>query len=89
MFLKQNSHSPSLFEVRPPSPSPGISNHKQFAAHIERIMQKPTAIKKLSKDRTAYWDERSGTVVIKDMRSKDLGTAFKPDNGREYFNNLH
>lgn len=66
----------------------GIRTREQFAAHIDDVIQNPSATKELSRGRTAFWQESSGTVVIRDPASKDLGTAFQPQRGREYFEQL-
>jgi filamentous hemagglutinin len=44
--------------------------------------------KALSGGRTAYWDSATETVVIHNPRAVDAGTAFRPTNGRSYFDNL-
>ncbi|MDK9357373.1 mAFB alternative [Lelliottia wanjuensis] len=66
----------------------GISTKEQFAAHIEKVVKNPTSSKNFSGGRTAYWDEPSGTVVIRNPKSADGGTAFRPTNGRAYYDNL-
>lgn len=63
---------------------PGFSK-PQFEQHIRKIINNPTKIKQLSRGRNAYWDQKSGTVVIKDPLGKDGGTAFKPIQGKLYF----
>jgi filamentous hemagglutinin len=65
-----------------------IRTRNQFADLIERIINNPTASKNLSRGRTAYWDSETGTVVIRNPRDKDGGTAFRPSRGRDYFNDL-
>lgn len=65
---------------------PGITTPQQFGAHIENIMNNPSAVRHLSNGRTAYWDNASGTVVIRHPSAKDGGTAFKPTAGVKYFN---
>jgi filamentous hemagglutinin len=67
---------------------PGITTPQQFAAHIEKIIDKPSAVKNLSNGRTAYWDSASATVVIRNPKAVDGGTAFKPTDGVKYFENL-
>lgn len=42
----------------------------------------------LSKGRTAYYDSRDNTIVIRNPNSKDGGTVFRPDDGLDYFNTL-
>jgi hypothetical protein len=55
---------------------------------IDGIIQNPSESKCLNNGRKAYWDSNSGTVVITDPSSPDGGTAFKPKNGKPYYNGL-
>jgi filamentous hemagglutinin len=57
---------------------PGIITRDEFAKYIENIMNTPSDFKSLSNGRTAYWDDASQTVVIRDPRTADGGTPFKP-----------
>jgi hypothetical protein len=66
----------------------GISTRKQFASHIKNIINKPTSVRHLSGGRTAYYDESTNTVIIVNPKAIDGGTAFRPVNGRVYFDNL-
>ncbi|HJS03051.1 MAG TPA: hypothetical protein VJ832_06215 [Variovorax sp.] len=66
----------------------GIRTREQFANHIENVVNNPTASRQLSGGRSAYWQESSGTVVIRNPRAADGGTAFQPTNGRAYFDGL-
>jgi hypothetical protein len=66
----------------------GIHSERQFARHIESVMKNPTAIRNLDRGRVAFWDQRSGTVVIRDPSSSDGGTAFIPRRGVSYFHGL-
>ncbi len=66
----------------------GIRTRAQFAQHIENVVKNPTSTKELSKGRSAYWDQSTGTVVIRNPKASDGGTAFRPVNGRAYFDNL-
>jgi filamentous hemagglutinin len=68
---------------------PGIETRSQFSAQIERIIRNPSDVKVLSNGRTAYWEDSSGTVVIRDPNSLEGGTAFKPTTGKAYFNKLY
>jgi hypothetical protein len=65
---------------------PEIKTREQFADLVKKIMKEPTEVKNLERGRTGYWHEESKTVVIRDSKSADGGTAFKPDTGRDYFN---
>ena len=51
-------------------------------------MGNPRAVRNLSNGRVAYWDNASGTVVIRNPGAIDGGTAFKPTQGKIYFDNL-
>lgn len=68
----------------------GVKNREDFAKLIAGIIRsaKPGDVRTLTNDRTAYWDRVSGTVIIHDRHSADGGTAFRPDNGRAYFDAL-
>jgi RHS repeat-associated protein len=66
----------------------GIRSQEQFASHIESVVENPTASRQLSGGRTAYWDDATRTVVIRNPRAADGGTAFQPVNGRAYFDAL-
>jgi hypothetical protein len=66
-----------------------IQTPKQFAQQIEKIIDNPgTPKRNLSNGRTAYWDQTTGTVVVRNPGVSDGGTAFRPTNGRAYFDNL-
>jgi filamentous hemagglutinin len=67
---------------------PNIHNRAQFQKHIEKIINNPSASRSLSKGRTAYWDDASKTVIIRNPRAADGGTAFRPTAGRSYFDGL-
>jgi filamentous hemagglutinin len=68
---------------------PGVASRAAFAALIQGIIEHPTEKRRLSHDRTAYWDAGSGAVVIANPHDRDGGTCFKPRAGRAYFDNLH
>jgi RHS repeat-associated protein len=67
---------------------PGITTSEQFSSTIENIINNASDIRILSNGRTAYWDDASQTVVIRNPSAVDGGTAFKPNQGKTYFNNL-
>ncbi|MCZ2244180.1 septum formation inhibitor Maf, partial [Neisseria meningitidis] len=62
-----------------------INSPADFARHIENIVANPSESKKLSNGRSAYWDDKSGTVVIRNPKDPDGGTAFRPKIGKQYF----
>ena len=46
---------------------------------------------RLSAGRKAYWDDKTGTVVIvviTNPKDPDGGTAFRPVRGKDYFKDL-
>jgi RHS repeat-associated protein len=63
---------------------PGFSQY-QFQRHIQSILNNPTEMKLLTRGRTAYWDQKTGTVVIRNPVQGDGGTAFRPTAGYDYF----
>jgi RHS repeat-associated protein len=66
---------------------PGTRTRAQFASHIEDVVL-DGQLRSLGGGRTAFW--RDGTVVIRNPRSPDGGTAFRPKDGYDYFlNQLH
>ncbi|MBP2198991.1 VENN motif pre-toxin domain-containing protein [Pantoea cypripedii] len=66
----------------------GITTREQFAQHIEDVVRNPTSVKELSGGRSAFWDQSTKTVVIRNLKPGDGGTAFRPVDGRAYFDNL-
>jgi hypothetical protein len=67
---------------------PDVQSRAEFADLIQNAMENCTDAKNLSGGRRAYWQDSSGTVVIKDPASVDGGTVFKPTAGRAYFEGL-
>jgi len=67
---------------------PEFSNPNEFAQHVDSVMMNPTASKGLANGRQAFWDDASQTVVIRDPNHPDMGTAFRPGNGRAYYDGL-
>lgn len=66
---------------------PGIRTRAQFASLIEDVVLNGE-MRALGGGRTAFW--RDGTVVIRNPRAPDGGTAFQPTDGYDYFlNQLH
>lgn len=68
----------------------GFSSRAEMAAHLDHVIDAtgPPNVKHLQRHRVAYWHEATGSVVIVDPNTTDGGTAFKPNRGRAYFNNL-
>jgi filamentous hemagglutinin len=67
---------------------PEINTKQQFGEHVENILNNPTEMKTLSNGRTAYWDDATQTVIIRNPAATDGGTAFRPTVGKAYFDGL-
>ena len=69
---------------------PGWSQQK-FTQKIQETIDNASGsnVRNLSNGRTAYWNAQEGMVVIRDPGSPHGGTAFRPTNGRAYFEGLH
>lgn len=66
-------------------PAPGIASDKAFRDFLSDILQDPSEHRRLERDRWAFWDAETGTIVIVNRRAGDCGTAFRPNAGRRYF----
>jgi RHS repeat-associated protein len=68
----------------------GIQNRSQFGKFIDRIVgnARGASVRNLQGGRTAFWDDETGTIVIRNPRDPDGGTAFRPTGGKDYFNNI-
>ncbi|HAB98200.1 MAG TPA: hypothetical protein DCE71_00025, partial [Parachlamydiales bacterium] len=62
-----------------------IRTRNQLAKHIENVLNNPTKMRELRKNRVAYWHEETNTIIIRNPTALDGGTAFQPKNGFEYF----
>ena len=63
----------------------GFTTVKQYATHIEKVLTDPSMTRNLKNGRTAYWCEKSQTVIVRNPKAIDGGTAFVPDLGVYYF----
>jgi len=61
-----------------------IGNPEEFQNHINTIITTKTP-KIISGNRKVYWDDNTGTIVFYDPHSNDCGTAFRPNDGKEYY----
>lgn len=68
----------------------GFKTEEQMASHIDRVIgyASPSNTKQISRDRTAYWDERTWSIIIVETRSAGGGSMFKPKQGYPYFKDL-
>ena len=64
---------------------PWIRSRQDFRDSIARVMRNPTERKPLRGGRSAYWHEESGTIVVRNPRDPDGGTAFRPPDGKYYY----
>ncbi|MEG5129330.1 putative Ig domain-containing protein [Microcoleus sp. ARI1-B5] len=63
----------------------GIKTQEELVALIDDIMTFPSEEKELRNNRRAYWDDNTQVIVIQDPGDSDGGTAFRPDDGKAYF----
>ncbi len=61
-----------------------IANPEEFQNHISTIMI-TKAPKIIPGNRKVYWDDNTGTIVFYDPYSNDCGTAFRPNDGKQYY----
>ncbi|PIR55490.1 hypothetical protein COU74_00965, partial [Candidatus Peregrinibacteria bacterium CG10_big_fil_rev_8_21_14_0_10_36_19] len=61
-----------------------IFTKKQLAEYIKKVFKNPSAYKKLSNGREAFWDSVKKRIIIKDPNHVDKGTIFK--SSEKYFN---
>ncbi len=67
---------------------PGISRRQQFENLVLSVVRSRNVhVCDLSDGRTAFYDERTNTLVIVDPRNRDLGSAYKPSGRLDYFLN--
>ena len=64
---------------------PEVESQGEFAALILRILVAPSDERVLVRNRTAYWDGPSGTIVIVNPGDPDGGACFRPSDGWAYF----
>jgi filamentous hemagglutinin len=66
----------------------GIRTRQQYAEHIENVLNNPSSIRYTSDGRSFYLQESTGTVVVRNSKAADGGTAFQPKNWGEYISQL-
>jgi RHS repeat-associated protein len=67
----------------------GIFDRGALARHIEGVVgAASTSFQQLARGRSAYYDDASNTLIIRNPRDPDGGTAFRPVTGRGYFDEL-
>jgi hypothetical protein len=64
---------------------PTITDESEFESFIVDILNNPSDSKNLTNYRHAFWDATTGTIVITDGKTSDCGTAFRPDDGKLYY----
>ncbi|WP_313420622.1 hypothetical protein [Stenotrophomonas sp.] len=69
-------------------PDPTIATPGAFATFLQPIVGGAGTNKPLSNSRHAFWDARTGTVVIFNPGASDCGTAFRPTAGQAYYTGL-
>ena len=64
---------------------PWVRSRQDFRELIARILRNPTERKPLKGGRTAYWDGATGTIVVRNPKDPDGGTAFRPRDGKYHY----
>jgi hypothetical protein len=65
-----------------------LSNKLELIHLVKKIIKEHLEWKRLDDNRTAYWDEDSGTVVIHNPNVADQGTVHQPRDGKKYYDEL-
>jgi hypothetical protein len=60
---------------------PEVKNRDDFMELIAKVLANPTHHRELEKDREAYFDTKSDTIVIYNPHARDKGTCFRPRAG--------
>ena len=60
----------------------------EVSVRIDGTILNPADSKELKRGRTAYWNDEEGIIVITHPNNPDKGTAFRPDDGKAYFDRL-
>ena len=69
---------------------PLVKTPGKLAEGVRRVIESPeTLAKELSGGRSAYYHPPSNTTVMFNPRAKDMGTIFRLDGGKAYFDGLH
>lgn len=64
----------------------GVTDRASYRGHISDVLSSPTTVSsRLSEHRTKYWHEPSGTFAIRNTNDVDMGTAFRPKSGFQYY----
>jgi hypothetical protein len=63
---------------------PEVKDKKGFADLIDRVLKSPEN-KTLSNGRSAFWEDSTKTIVIKNPLDADGGTCFRPLAGKAYY----
>lgn len=64
---------------------PEIKNPEQLKEKVSKIIKEAKEVRNLERNRIAYWDEESKSIVILDPAHPDGGTIFKPSAGKRFF----
>jgi hypothetical protein len=65
---------------------PGITNRAEFASQIEEFLNSSSTVtRNLSNGRSAFWNDSTGTVLVRNPAAADGGTFFRPTDGINYF----
>lgn len=66
----------------------GIRTRQQYAAHIENVLNNATSVRYTTDGRSFHLHQPTGTVVVRNPKALDGGTAFQPQNWDGYVSQL-
>jgi hypothetical protein len=66
----------------------GIRTKTQFREHVNNVIENPSSIRYYKDGRSAYLQESTGTVVIRNPTGSGQSTAFQPRSWNDYINNV-
>ena len=68
---------------------PGVETREDFAKELDRVRDSENTISKnFDGNKTAYWDGTTSTLVIINPNSPNGGTMYKPDRGKQDYDQL-
>jgi hypothetical protein len=63
-------------------------SQSDYQQAVQDTIDDPSDYKSLQDGRKAYWNDKLDMVVVVNPQDPDGGTAFRPKDGKDYFNRL-
>jgi len=80
---KQEFVAGAVYGIAMPS-TPRVTTTAEFKAHVQTVVGSSVS-KTLSNGRKAWWWSATGTFVVFNPADSDCGTAFRPTDGKAYY----